>query len=91
VLQHPSVVRLHDRTPIRCAERTPARRCVRKTKLRVVGVMSTSRADWLLGLLLTIFHGMWLVLSTLNHRYHTLRPYQAFINTDGVSYQGHES
>jgi hypothetical protein len=32
------------------AERTPARRCVRKTKLRVVGGMSTPRADWLLGL-----------------------------------------
>jgi hypothetical protein len=31
-------------------ECTPARRCVRKTKLRVVGGMSTCRADWLLGL-----------------------------------------
>jgi hypothetical protein len=36
---------------------------VRKTKLRVVGDMSTPRADWLLDLPLTIFHGMWLVLS----------------------------
>jgi hypothetical protein len=45
-----SVARLHDRTPVRCAERTPAHRCVRKTKLRVVGGMSTPRADWLLGL-----------------------------------------
>jgi hypothetical protein len=35
---------------------------VRKTKLRVVGCMST-RADQLLGLPLTIFRGMWLVLS----------------------------
>jgi hypothetical protein len=48
---HTSVARLHDRTPVHCAERTPARRCVRKTKLRVVGGMSTPRADWLLGLL----------------------------------------
>jgi hypothetical protein len=45
-----SVARLHDRTHVRCAEHTPARRCVRKTKLRVVGGMSTPRADWLLGL-----------------------------------------
>jgi hypothetical protein len=44
------VARLHDRTPVRSAERTPARRCVRKTKLRVVGGMSTCRANWLLGL-----------------------------------------
>jgi hypothetical protein len=29
----------------------------------VVGGMSTPRADRLLGLPLTIFHGMWLVLS----------------------------
>jgi hypothetical protein len=36
---------------------------VRKTKLQVVGGMSTPRADWLLGLPLTIFRGMWLVLS----------------------------
>jgi hypothetical protein len=35
----------------------------RKNQIRVVGVMSTPRADWLLGLPLTIFHGMWLVLS----------------------------
>jgi hypothetical protein len=47
---HTSVARLHDCTPVRCAERTPARRCVRKTKLRVVGGMSTCRADRLLGL-----------------------------------------
>jgi hypothetical protein len=58
-----SIARLHDRTPVRCAERTPARRCVRKTKLRVVGGMSTPRADRLLGLPLTIFRSMWLVLS----------------------------
>jgi hypothetical protein len=36
---------------------------VQKTKLRVVGVMSTPRADWLLGLPLSIFHGIWLALS----------------------------
>jgi hypothetical protein len=36
---------------------------VRKTKIRVVGGMSTPRADWLLGLPLTIFRGTWLVLS----------------------------
>jgi hypothetical protein len=58
-----SIARLHDRTPVRYAEHTPARRCVRKTKLRVVGGMSTPRADRLLGLPLTIFRGMWLVLS----------------------------
>jgi hypothetical protein len=45
-----SVARLHDRTLVRCAERTPARRCVRKIKLQMVGGMSTPRADWLLGL-----------------------------------------
>jgi hypothetical protein len=36
---------------------------VRKTKLLVVGGMSTPRADRLLGLPFTIFRGMWLVLS----------------------------
>jgi hypothetical protein len=36
---------------------------VQKTKLRVVGGMTTPRTDRVLGLLLTIFHGMWLVLS----------------------------
>jgi hypothetical protein len=35
----------------------------RKNQIRVLGGMSTCRADWLLGLRLTIFHGMWLVLS----------------------------
>jgi hypothetical protein len=59
---HISVARLHDRTPIRCVEHTPARRCVRKTKLRVVGGMSTPWADWLLGLLL--YHISWHVAST---------------------------
>jgi hypothetical protein len=34
-----------------------------KKQIHVVGGMSTPRADWLLGLPLTIFHGMWLVLS----------------------------
>jgi hypothetical protein len=47
---HTSVARLHDHTLVRSAERTPARRCVRKTKIRVVGGMSICRADWLLGL-----------------------------------------
>jgi hypothetical protein len=56
-----SVARLHDRTPVRCAERTPARRCVRKTKLRVVGGMFTCRADRLLGLPLN--HISWHVAS----------------------------
>jgi hypothetical protein len=28
-----SVARLYDRTPVHCAERTPARRCMRKTKI----------------------------------------------------------
>jgi hypothetical protein len=37
--------------------------CVKKTKLWVVGGISTPRADQLLGLPLTIFRGMWLVLS----------------------------
>jgi hypothetical protein len=35
----------------------------RKNQIRVVGGMSTCRDDWLLGSPLTIFHGMWLVLS----------------------------
>jgi hypothetical protein len=50
-------------TLIRCGTyfRTSVR--VRKTKLRVVGGMSTSRADRLLRLPLTIFRGMWPVLS----------------------------
>jgi hypothetical protein len=34
-----------------------------KKQIRVVGCMSTPRADWLLGLPLTIFRGMRLVLS----------------------------
>jgi hypothetical protein len=56
-------VRLHDRTLVRCAERTPARRCVRKTKLRVVGGMSTPQADWLLDL--PLYHISRHVASTL--------------------------
>jgi hypothetical protein len=43
--------------------------------------MSTPRADWLLGLPLTIFRDMWL---TLNHRYHTLRPYQIQQHRRGI-------
>jgi hypothetical protein len=35
----------------------------RINQIRVVGGMSTCRADWLPGLPLTIFHGMWLVFS----------------------------
>jgi hypothetical protein len=57
------------------AECTPARRCVRKTKLRVVRGMSTPRADWLLGLpldhisrhvasTLPLYHISWHVAST---------------------------
>jgi hypothetical protein len=80
---HTSVARLHDRIPIRCTEHTPACRCIGKTNLRVVEGMSTSRADWLLGLPLTIFRGMWLVLSTLSHHYHTLRPYQLLSSQTG--------
>jgi hypothetical protein len=34
-----------------------------KNQIHVVVNMSTCRADWLLGLPLTIFRGMWLVLS----------------------------
>jgi hypothetical protein len=34
-----------------------------KNQIHVVGGMFTPRADWLLGLPLTIFRGMWLVLS----------------------------
>jgi hypothetical protein len=59
---HTFVARLHDHTPVRSAERTPARRCVRKTKLRVVGGMSTCRADWLLGL--PLYHISRYVAST---------------------------
>jgi hypothetical protein len=60
-----SVARLHDRTPVCCAERTPARRCVRKIKLRVVGGMSTPRADWLLGL--PLYHISRHVASTFKY------------------------
>jgi hypothetical protein len=46
------------------AERIPAHRCVcEKPNYEWWGGMSTLRADRLLGLPLTIFHGMWLVLS----------------------------
>jgi hypothetical protein len=62
---HTSVARLHDRTPVRSAERTPAHRCVRKTKLRVVGGMSTCRTDWLLGL--TLYHISRHVASTFKY------------------------
>jgi hypothetical protein len=66
-------IRYAKRTPTVCAtvghtlihcgmySRTLVR--MRETKLRVVGGMSTPRADRLLGLPLTIFRGMWLVLS----------------------------
>jgi hypothetical protein len=48
------VARLHDRTPVRYAEHTPARWCVcEKNKLQVVGGMSTPWADRLLGFPLT--------------------------------------
>jgi hypothetical protein len=57
------VVRLHDRTPVRCAERTPARRCMCKKPNYEWWGMPTPRADRLLGLPLTIIRGMWIVLS----------------------------
>jgi hypothetical protein len=61
---HTSVARLHDRIPVCFAECTPTvGACKHKNKSRVVGDESTCRADWLLGLPLTIFRGMWLVLS----------------------------
>jgi hypothetical protein len=59
-----SVARLHDRTPVHCAERTPARQYVcEKLNYEWWRGMSTPRADRLLGLPLTIIRGMWLVLS----------------------------
>jgi hypothetical protein len=73
---HTSVALLHDRTPVRYAERTPACRCMRKTKLWVVGGMSTPRADWLLGL--PLYHILRYVASTFKRiaTTTTLRPYQ---------------
>jgi hypothetical protein len=59
----PTVCVTVGRTLIRCGTYSRTLVRVRKTKLRVVGDMSTPRADWLLGLPLTIFHGMWLVFS----------------------------
>jgi hypothetical protein len=59
----PTVCVTVGRTHIRCGTYSRTSVCVQKTKLRVMGGMSTPRADWLLGLPLTIFHGMWLVLS----------------------------
>jgi hypothetical protein len=58
----PTVCLTVGHTLIRCGtySRTSVR--VRKTKLQVVGGMSTPRADRVLGLPLTIFRGMWLVL-----------------------------
>jgi hypothetical protein len=50
-------------THIRCGTYSRMLVRVRKTKLRVVEGRSTPRADRLLGLPLTIFRGMWLVLS----------------------------
>jgi hypothetical protein len=50
------------RIPVCLVERTPTRLCVRKTKLRVVGGMSTCRADWLLGL--PLYHILRHVAST---------------------------
>jgi hypothetical protein len=59
----PTVCLTVGRTLIRCGTYSRMSVRVQKTKLRVVGGMSTPRADRLLGLSLTIFHGMWLVLS----------------------------
>jgi hypothetical protein len=61
------------RIPICLAEYTPARRCMRKTKLRVVGGMSTCRADWLLGLLL--YHISRHVASTFKRLATTTTPF----------------
>jgi hypothetical protein len=59
-----SVERLHDRTPIALQHVFPhVEASNRKNQIWVVGVMSTPQADWLLGLPLTIFRSMWLVLS----------------------------
>jgi hypothetical protein len=59
----PTVCVTVGRTLIRCGTYSLMLVRVRKTKLRVVGGMSTPRADRVLGLPLTIFHGTWLVLS----------------------------
>jgi hypothetical protein len=63
---HTSVARLQN--PYSCLpRRTYSHRSVREKNQinRVVGGMPTCRADWLLGLPLTIFCGMWLVLSNV--------------------------
>jgi hypothetical protein len=59
------VARLHVHTSGCPATRIShtSNRVTGRTKIRVVGGMSTPQADWLLGLPLTIFCGMWLVLS----------------------------
>jgi hypothetical protein len=79
------VARLHDRTPgCPCNMYSyTSNQVTRRIKIRVVGGMSTPRADWLLGLPLTIFRGMWLVFQSLNPHYHTLRPYQNLTTQTG--------
>jgi hypothetical protein len=52
------VARLHDRTPVRCAEHTPARRCVcEKPNYEWCGTYSS------MAYRLPIIRSMWLVLS----------------------------
>jgi hypothetical protein len=52
-----SVARLHDRTPVRCAERTPARQCMCATETNISsgGDKSIRRANQVIGLPRTIF------------------------------------
>jgi hypothetical protein len=49
--------------------------------------MSTPRADRLLGLPLTIIHGMWLVLSNTWPQLPHILTLSTFIHTDGVTFQ----
>jgi hypothetical protein len=83
-----SVVWLHDRTPIHCAEHTPARWCMcEKPNYEWWEGMSTPRADWLLGLPLTIIYGMWLVVSNTWPQLPHTATLSTFIHTDGVTFQ----
>jgi hypothetical protein len=75
------------RIPVCLAERTPTRRCVRKTRLRVVEGMSTCRADWLLGL--PLYHISRHVASTFK-RLATITTHfdlNTFIKTNRVNLQ----
>jgi hypothetical protein len=87
-----SVARLHDRTPVRCAERIPAHRCVCENKNTSGGgyVHSSGR----LVTRLTAYHISRHVASTFN-RLTTATTHCDLIkicnNTDGVFYQDHDS